>query len=137
MGLMSFKTVKSLVNDILSATTDYNLVYSVVNIEDIADELMEYEDLTDNVIETAINKQLLGLGCTYDANLCFWNAPEIKTNVIKVLITEQLQRVVEIELEDDMSPEEAIDIVRKEYENEEIVLDSSDYSDTTYSIYEE
>lgn len=49
----------------------------------------------------------------------------------KVVITETLQRVVEIETN---SQEEAIEIANKNYENEEIVLDSSDYVDTLFEI---
>lgn len=44
-----------------------------------------------------------------------------------VLVEETLGRIVEVEAKDE---EEAEEIVSKMYDNEEIVLDSSDLSDT-------
>lgn len=46
-------------------------------------------------------------------------------------ITETLQRIIEIEAE---SKEEAYDICKIKYRNEEIVLDAGDYIDTKISI---
>lgn len=52
-------------------------------------------------------------------------------NKYSVTIEETLKRTVEIE--GDMTEEEALKIVRKKYENEEIVLDSNDFAE--YNIY--
>lgn len=52
----------------------------------------------------------------------------------KVEITETLQTIITIEAN---SEDEAIDIVQQKYKDEEIVLDSSNYIDTDFSIYSE
>ncbi|MGE5495547.1 MAG: DpnD/PcfM family protein [Burkholderiales bacterium] len=49
-----------------------------------------------------------------------------------VEITETLQRVIDVDAD---SPDDAIEKVRKQYLNQEIVLDSSDYVDTDISLY--
>jgi len=49
------------------------------------------------------------------------------TKKYKVLVEETLSRIVEVEAKDES---EAEDIVNKMYDNEEIILDSSDLSDT-------
>lgn len=51
-----------------------------------------------------------------------------------VEVTETLSRVEYVLA---ASEEEALDLVRAMYFNEEIVLDSSDYIDTNFNIYEE
>lgn len=48
-----------------------------------------------------------------------------------VIITETLQKEVEIEAENE---DQAIDAVREQYFNEKIVLDSSDYVDAEFNI---
>lgn len=50
-------------------------------------------------------------------------------NKYRILITETLQKVVEVEADNFA---DAYDLVREKYEDEEIVLDSSDFID--YSI---
>jgi len=52
----------------------------------------------------------------------------------KVEITETLQTIITVEAN---SEDEAIDIVHQKYRDEEIVLDSSNYIDTDFSIYSE
>ena len=49
------------------------------------------------------------------------------TKKYKVLVEETLSRIVEVEAKDES---EAEDIVNKMYDNEEIILDNSDLSDT-------
>ncbi len=49
-------------------------------------------------------------------------------------LTETLSRTISIEAS---SPEEAYDIARQKYHNEEIVLDSSDYVDTEIKVKEQ
>ncbi|MBP3908029.1 MAG: hypothetical protein J6D33_03800 [Turicibacter sp.] len=53
---------------------------------------------------------------------------------ITVCITETLQRLIEVDVNDiDCEP---IEYVRQQYFDEEIILDSSDLVDTEFSIYE-
>ena len=52
----------------------------------------------------------------------------------KVEVTETLSQVITVEADNE---EDALDIVRDSYFNEELVLDSSDYIDTDFQIYEE
>lgn len=49
-----------------------------------------------------------------------------------VYVTETLERVIEVEAK---NHDEAEDIVRKKYENGEIILDSSDYVSTEFSKF--
>lgn len=49
-------------------------------------------------------------------------------------ITETLSRIEYVEADNE---DEALDAVREMYFNEEIVLDSYDYIDTDFNIYEE
>lgn len=51
-----------------------------------------------------------------------------------VAITEELQRRLTVEAE---SKEQAYEIVRRKYNNEEIVLDDSDYSGTEIGVWTE
>ena len=51
-----------------------------------------------------------------------------------VAITEELQRRLTVEAE---SKEQAYEIVRHKYNNEEIVLDDSDYSGTEIGVWTE
>jgi hypothetical protein len=51
-----------------------------------------------------------------------------------VAITEELQRELEVEAE---SKEQAYEIVKRKYNNEEIVLDDSDYSGTEIDVWAE
>lgn len=51
-----------------------------------------------------------------------------------VEVTETLSRIEYVMA---TSEEDALDLVRAMYFNEEIVLDSSDYIDTNFNIYEE
>ena len=46
-------------------------------------------------------------------------------------INENLSRFIDIEADDE---ESALKIARKKYKNEEIVLDSDDYVDTTFTV---
>ena len=46
-------------------------------------------------------------------------------------INENLSRFIDIEAEDE---ESALKIAREKYKNEEIVLDSDDYVDTTFTV---
>ena len=55
-------------------------------------------------------------------------------NEYAVEISETLSRVEYVEADNE---DEALDIVREKYFNEEFVLDSSDYIDTDFQIYEE
>jgi hypothetical protein len=49
-----------------------------------------------------------------------------------VEITETLQKIIDVEAD---SPDDAIEKVRKQYRNQEIVLYGSDYVDTDISLY--
>ena len=51
-----------------------------------------------------------------------------------VAVTEELRRELEIEAE---SKEQAYEIVKRKYNNEEIVLDNSDYSGTEIDVWAE
>lgn len=51
-----------------------------------------------------------------------------------VAVTEELRRELEIEAE---SKEQAYEIVKRKYNNEEIVLDDSDYSGTEIDVWTE
>ena len=51
-----------------------------------------------------------------------------------VAVTEELRRELEIEAE---SKEQAYEIVKRKYNNEEIVLDDSDYSGTEIDVWAE
>ena len=51
-----------------------------------------------------------------------------------VAVTEELRRELEIEAE---SKEQAYEIVKRKYNNEEIVLDGSDYSGTEIDVWAE
>ena len=53
---------------------------------------------------------------------------------LNVIIVETLERKVVVST---TSEEEAINLVREQYNNEEIVLDSNDYATTEYDIYED
>lgn len=50
-----------------------------------------------------------------------------------VIITETLERVIEVEA---FSEEAAENMVFKQYYNEEIILDSNDYVQTTFTVVE-
>jgi len=52
--------------------------------------------------------------------------------LIKIEVEEILSRVIEVEAD---SEEEALQIINTQYQEEEIVLDSSDYLDTNFKIY--
>jgi hypothetical protein len=52
----------------------------------------------------------------------------------KVLITECLSRIVEVEVSDE---EYAIKVVKDRYFNEEIVLDYGDFDDVEFELYKE
>jgi flagellar biosynthesis regulator FlbT len=52
--------------------------------------------------------------------------------IYNVEITETLQRIVKVSASDER---EAVKLVRKQYRNEDIVLDSNDYIDTEFDIY--
>lgn len=55
---------------------------------------------------------------------------------VKIIVREVLERVVEIELDENITtPEEARELVEQKYANSEIVLDSSDYESTDFLIY--
>ena len=51
-----------------------------------------------------------------------------------VAVTEELRRELEVEAE---SKEQAYEIVKRKYNNEEIVLDNSDYSGTEIDVWAE
>lgn len=51
-----------------------------------------------------------------------------------VAVTEELRRELEVEAE---SKEQAYEIVKRKYNNEEIVLDGSDYSGTEIDVWAE
>ena len=50
---------------------------------------------------------------------------------VKVCITETLQRVIEVDIDEIEDP---IEYVREQYLSEEIILDSSDLVDTEFEI---
>jgi hypothetical protein len=52
----------------------------------------------------------------------------------KVLITECLSRIVEVEVSDE---EYAIKVVKDKYYEEEIVLDYGDFDDVEFALYKE
>ena len=52
----------------------------------------------------------------------------------KVLITECLSRIVEVEVSD---KEYAVKVVKDKYFSEEIVLDYADFDDVEFALYEE
>jgi hypothetical protein len=52
----------------------------------------------------------------------------------KVLITECLSRIVEVEVSDE---EYAVKVVKDKYFNEEIVLDCGDFDDVEFALYNE
>ena len=52
----------------------------------------------------------------------------------KVVVTETLQRTITINADNEG---EALDKVQEMYDNEEIVLDSSDYQDTKIEVVED
>ena len=54
--------------------------------------------------------------------------------IFRVEVTETLSRTVEVESD---SPDAALEQVRAAYESEDIILGSSDYTDTTFSIAED
>ena len=56
------------------------------------------------------------------------------TKKYKVLVEEKLSREVEVEAE---SEEEAEELVKKQYRNQDIVLDSEDFAYETIKIYKE
>lgn len=56
----------------------------------------------------------------------------MKIKRYKIEITETLQRVIEIESN---SIDDAISEIHRQYKNEEIILDSSDYIDINISEY--
>ena len=49
-----------------------------------------------------------------------------------VAVTEELRRELEIEAE---SKEQAYEIAKRKYDEEEIVLDSNDHSDTSFDVW--
>ena len=51
---------------------------------------------------------------------------------IQVEVIETLSRIVEVEA---VSEQEALEIVNKMYQEEEIILDFNDYTDTDIKIY--
>lgn len=55
-------------------------------------------------------------------------------NIYKIEVTETLQRQIDIEAN---SKEEAERIAKQKYQNEEIVLSSDDYVDTSISVIEQ
>jgi hypothetical protein len=52
----------------------------------------------------------------------------------KVLITECLSKIVEVEVSDE---EYAVKVVKDKYFSEEIVLDYADFDDVEFALYEE
>lgn len=48
---------------------------------------------------------------------------------VAVVITEILQRVVEIEIEDNQSRQDAVMLIEEKYNNCEYILDSSDFKE--------
>lgn len=50
----------------------------------------------------------------------------------KVLVREILEREIEIDESDAENEYQAIDIVKEQYDNEEIVLDSEDHTETIF-----
>jgi hypothetical protein len=52
----------------------------------------------------------------------------------KVLITECLSRIVEVEVSDE---EYAVKVVKDKYYEEEIVLDYGDFDDVEFALYKE
>lgn len=52
----------------------------------------------------------------------------------QVEVRETLSKVVDIEAS---SEDEAIQLVKEQYQNEEIILDSENYIETEYEIYED
>jgi len=52
----------------------------------------------------------------------------------KLEITETLQRIIEVEAS---TEKEALDKIRKLYKEEKIILDSSNYVDTEFTILED
>lgn len=54
--------------------------------------------------------------------------------IFRIEITETLQYVTEVEAK---SKEEAVEIVQSQYDNEEIVLDSSDHIETNIKVIED
>jgi hypothetical protein len=55
-------------------------------------------------------------------------------NTYKIEITETLQKIVDIEAKND---EEAYNIVREKYKNEELILTDKDFVDTEIKVYKE
>jgi hypothetical protein len=57
--------------------------------------------------------------------------------VIKVVVLEYLSRIIEVEVNDSRDENDAINEVRNDYFNGSIVLDSEDFDDVDFTIYED
>jgi hypothetical protein len=57
--------------------------------------------------------------------------------VIKVVILEYLSRIIEVEVDDSRDENDAINEVRNYYWRGSIVLDSEDFDDVNFKIYED
>lgn len=128
-SLMSERTIRSWIQDILEQITDY---YEV-NLQDkdfkaIIDELVGYDFLYEDTVECEINRRLPELGYTYNENECMWKLGKKFT----VSITETLNREITVIAQ---SNAEAMKKVHEQYDNEEIVLDSNDFVDAHFDSW--
>jgi hypothetical protein len=57
--------------------------------------------------------------------------------VIKVVVLEYLSRIIEVEVDDSRDENDAINEVRNDYWRGSIVLDSEDFDDVDFTIYED
>lgn len=60
------------------------------------------------------------------------NTKKLIMETFKIEIKETLSNIIEIQAENE---QQAIDIIKKKYNNEEIILDSNNYIDTEISNY--
>lgn len=55
----------------------------------------------------------------------------------KITIVEYLSRIVEVEVDDTWDENDALEVIRKDYYNGEIILNAEDFDDVEFIIYKD
>ena len=55
----------------------------------------------------------------------------------KVTIVEYLSRIIEVEVDDTCDENDALEVIRKDYYDGEIILDTEDFDDVEFIIYQD
>jgi len=94
-----------------------------------AEDIEDGEDSLDGGCCTSTIENALGMATDQAQRLL-----TRKTKEFKVLVEELLSKEVKVEAENE---EQAVEIIKKKYRNQDIVLDSGDFAHETIKIYKE